>query len=86
MMQIPIILCIPYLDDSGATVLQWCEPIAPPRRNAVASDYEITDRLLDEIEVAVGARPTQYVMSIGGSRRWNPRSHTWEPNSPTPAE
>ena len=36
------------------------------------------DRLIDQLERAVGERPMQYMLSGGGERRWNEMRKCWE--------
>jgi lauroyl/myristoyl acyltransferase len=75
--QVPIALCIPYVDDAGGVVLWWSEVIpAPPRRDRSADEVTIS-RLMDDIELAVGRRPDQYVLEIGWGRRWDPTRERW---------
>ena len=77
--QAPVVLAIPYADDAGRTVIEWLGPFPPPARDAVAGEAVLLDVLLDHIEHAVGARPTQYVLQIGGSRRWSAAARQWSP-------
>jgi len=75
--QCPILTCITYMRDDGAVVVEWGEPIPPAASDDKQSDLALTDRLLLDIERAVGLRPSQYVLNIGGSRRWNPAGSQW---------
>jgi hypothetical protein len=42
------------------------------------ADIRITNEILDRIERAVGRWPGQYVLPIGGQRRWNAAACRWE--------
>jgi lauroyl/myristoyl acyltransferase len=75
--QRPIIVCVPFLDEAGRTVLEWSEPIPPPARDDETADLRITNAVLDLLERAVGLRPGQYVLSIGDERRWDSASQCW---------
>jgi lauroyl/myristoyl acyltransferase len=70
----PVIACVISVDDQGGKVLEWGDPIYPDKKG----DIEIIDDLLDTMEIAVGERPSQYVLPIGGGRRWNAPDRRWE--------
>ena len=87
--QCPIVTCAPYMDEQGGVVIEWGELIAAPDRKDADADMRISNQMLDEIEHAIGARPGQYVQSIGHDRRWDPVSRKWRtaaarPVSPLP--
>jgi lauroyl/myristoyl acyltransferase len=69
----PIISCVYWEEDDGTVVLRWGAPILH-----VDDEIETMNRLIDTFEVAVGERPTQYVLDIGNERRWNPKLRSWE--------
>ncbi|HZH42076.1 MAG TPA: hypothetical protein VFD85_13760 [Gemmatimonadales bacterium] len=77
--QTPVVLAIPYLGEGGRTVIEWHGPFAPPPPEAWEAEAALCDLLLDRIETAVGERPTQYVMKIGGQRRWDDAARQWRP-------
>jgi lauroyl/myristoyl acyltransferase len=80
--QCPILPCLPFVDGSGAVVLEWGDVIPPPPLSDVDADVRITDELIDRIERAIGSRPTQYVNAPGRWRRWNGDAGRWEDLDP----
>lgn len=81
LLKCPIVPCVTFMRDDGTIVVQWGEPIesiAPLVPVDKDADIRITDLLLLDIERAVGLRPSQYVLDIGGSRRWNSSIEQWE--------
>ena len=75
--QCPIVICVPILEEDERIVLEWGPPIAPSPMDDAEADARVTDMLLDEIERAIGRRPEQYVLPIGGERRWDPVAERW---------
>jgi lauroyl/myristoyl acyltransferase len=73
----PIIPCVTFLEREGA-VVEWGIPIPPPAANDERADIQGTDQLLQYIERGVGSRPSQYVLDIGASRRWNSSAEQWQ--------
>jgi lauroyl/myristoyl acyltransferase len=74
----PLLLAMPVMADDGRTVRMRL--FGPFRSNAAAvdqQDIEVTQQVLDIIEREVGERPCQYMLDIGGDRRWDPDTHTW---------
>jgi hypothetical protein len=72
-----VISCVYMLEEDGTYVLEWGTPIRCNGRFA-ENDVDVMNALIDPLEVAVGERPTQYVLGIGSDRRWNPGSRRWE--------
>jgi lauroyl/myristoyl acyltransferase len=60
----PILVCVPYLDESGTMVIDWRRRIEVSPDGAEQNDREITNRILDEIERAALERPDQYVIDL----------------------
>ena len=77
MARCPIISCVYSLENDGTIVLEWGSPIRIACNDA-DSDVDVMNKLIDTLELAIGERPTQYVLRIGDSRRWNSRSRRWE--------
>ena len=71
--QCPIVSCVCWQEDDGAFVLEWGSPI-----QHVDNEIDTMNRLIDAMEVAIGERPTQYLLNIGGERRWNATRRRWE--------
>lgn len=82
--QCPIATCIPFVADDGTVVLEWGTIIPPPAPTDENADIRITNELLDRFERAVGLRPAQYVLPIGGERQWNAATSRWEEGASTP--
>ena len=76
--QCPIVPCVTFMPGDRTIAIQWGDPIAPPVQNDKDADTRMTDRLLVDIERAVGLRPSQYVLEIGCSRRWNSSAAQWD--------
>jgi lauroyl/myristoyl acyltransferase len=72
----PIIGCVYTIQDDGTIFVEW----GVPKRD-MANPNRVMDELLDMMEQAIGERPSQYVLRIGGERRWNVETRTWEPLS-----
>jgi hypothetical protein len=75
--QRPIVVCVPFLDEAGRTVLEWSLPIPAPARDDDGADARITNDILDILERAIGLRPGQYVLAIGEQRRWSETAKCW---------
>ena len=75
--QCPIISCVPMEESDGTIVLEWGVPIRINGSEA-NNDVNLMNKLLDSVEVAIGERPMQYIIDIGGERRWNSKSKRWE--------
>jgi len=80
--QCPVVACAAYVRNDGTVVLEWGPVIPPPPRKEQAADIRNTDKLLDFMEVAIGRRPSQYVLYIGEERRWNAALQQWEDPKP----
>jgi lauroyl/myristoyl acyltransferase len=78
--QCPVVSCTYYVEDDGTVVLGWGSPICPKK---AADDVRITNALLNDLEIAIGERPTQYILNIGRGRRWNSDKKCWETTSTT---
>ncbi len=76
--QCPIIPCVTFIQDNGTLVVEWGTPIQPPAPHDKDADIQITEKLLQHIERAVGSRPSQYVLDIGSLRRWNSLKSQWQ--------
>ncbi len=76
--QCAIISCIIWRENDGTVVLDWGDPIRPALRGTKVEDISIMNKLLDRLEVAIGRRPTQYLLEICGQRRWNPYLEHWQ--------
>jgi lauroyl/myristoyl acyltransferase len=75
--QRPIVVCVPFLDTEGRTVLDWSDPIPAPARDDESADDRVTNAVVDFLERAVGLRPGQYVLPIGDQRRWSETAMCW---------
>ena len=73
----PIVVCIPYLKDDRTIVLDWIRVIRPSSTSNNDADRRVTDTILDDIERAVGRRPSQYVLDFLGQRRWDSPTERW---------
>jgi lauroyl/myristoyl acyltransferase len=71
--QCPIVSCVYWQEDDGTLVLRWGSPI-----QRVDNEIDTMNSLIDALEVAIGERPTQYVLRIGRERRWNATTKRWE--------
>lgn len=74
----PIIPCVPRVVKHRQIELQWGEPVLPhPTKESKQDDASVTSELLGFFEVAIGERPSQYVLPIGEDRRWEPDRIRW---------
>jgi len=81
----PLLLAIPMMSDDGDAVRMRL--FGPFHSNATSEDQrdiEVTQRMLDVIEREVGERPCEYLLDIGGDRRWDPGAQRWL-DAPLPA-
>ena len=76
--QANLLSCVLWIDNDRRVVIEWGTPILPPEEWNEAADISIMNRLLDPLEVAIGKRPTQYVLTCGADRQWNPAVQEWE--------
>ncbi len=76
--QANVVSCVQWVDEDGHAVIEWGAIIPPPEEGNKAAEISIMNRLLDPFEVAIGKRPTQYVLPIGADRQWNPSVQSWE--------
>jgi hypothetical protein len=74
----PLLLAIPVMSDDGTTVrMRLFGPFHSNAASAEQRDVDVTQQVLDVIEREVGERPCEYVLDIGGDRRWDPDTRTW---------
>jgi hypothetical protein len=73
----PIISCVHTLESDGSIVLEWGAPIRIVG-NEPSNDIDVMNALIDRVEIAIGDRPTQYALEIGGDRHWDSISRRWE--------
>lgn len=75
--QCPIVLCHPYLSETGTITFEWVRVIDPPAEQDAEADVRISNILLDDIEAAIGRHPTQYVIDFLGPRRLERLTRHW---------
>jgi lauroyl/myristoyl acyltransferase len=73
----PMVGCVYIVEDDGRIVLEWGSPIRSSEKDD-RTEIDLMNHVVDQLEIAVGERPTQYVLDIGGDRRWNSSQKTWE--------
>ena len=74
----PLLLAIPVMSDDGSTVrMRMVGPFHSSAASADQQDVDVTQQMLDVIEREVGERPCDYLLDIGGDRRWDPGTQTW---------
>lgn len=71
--QCPVVSCVCWREDDGTVFIKWGTPIL-----RVDDQIDAMNQLIDPLEVAVGERPTKYVVDIGDERRWNAALRRWE--------
>lgn len=84
----PLLLGLPVMSDDGRSVrMRVFGPFRSTAPSAEQQDVDVTNQVLDVIEREVGERPCEYLLDIGGERRWNRREHEWfdAPRSAAPA-
>jgi lauroyl/myristoyl acyltransferase len=75
----PLLLGIPVLSDDGRAVrMRLFGPFRSHAASGDQQDIEVTQQVLDIIEREVGERPCEYLLDIGGDRRWNPQERAWQ--------
>lgn len=78
---VPILVCTarcPRHAPGAATsdaVLDWSAPVWPAVDSS--GDADVTHRVLDVLESAIGRDPELYGLPIGGRRRWDAAGGTW---------
>lgn len=81
----PLLLGIPVMSDDGNAVrLRLFGPFHSHSPSADQQDIDVTQQVLDIIEREVGERPCEYLLDIGGDRRWDPGAQRWL-DAPLPA-
>jgi lauroyl/myristoyl acyltransferase len=74
----PLLLAIPVMsEDHSAVRMRLFGPFRSSAVSADQQDVEITQQMLDAVEREVGERPCEYVLDIGGDRRWDPDTQSW---------
>lgn len=73
--QCDVTLVIPRLARDGVVEFHWGET---HRVQEGDSRGTMTNRLLDELEPYVGRFPENYTLEIGGERRWDSTTNTWQ--------
>jgi lauroyl/myristoyl acyltransferase len=73
----PIICCIPTFESDGTIMLEWGFPIQNIN-DGKTNDINAMNQLFEMLEIAIGERPTEYILGIGGDRRWNSERKQWE--------
>lgn len=76
--KVPVITCIPYVNDDGDLVVEWKQPIKLSTDGDGYSEERLMNTLLHDIEIAIGNRPSQYVLGIGSERLWSRDKQCWE--------
>lgn len=76
--QCPIVVCLPYLAEDSHVVIEWTRIIPPAPPHDAASDARVIDLVLNDLEVAIGKRPSQYVLDFLNERRWDANSERWQ--------
>jgi lauroyl/myristoyl acyltransferase len=84
--QCPILLALPVLDREGREIqLRLLGPFRAALPEAENADTDVSQQMLDVIEREIGQRPCDYMLEIGGERRWNAQSQSWLPLPPSTA-
>lgn len=76
--QCPIAVCLPYVVAKEHVVIEWTRVIPPPPPRGNVADAQVLDPILDDIETAIGKRPSQYVLDFLSTRRWNAGTERWQ--------
>jgi hypothetical protein len=69
-------------DDSRSVRMRLFGPFRANAASEEQQDIEVTHQVLDVIEREVGTRPCEYMLDIGGDRRWDPRANAWTEIAP----
>ena len=72
-----MISCVYIVENDGSYVIEWGSPVRSSENHST-DEIGLMNEVIDVLEVAVGERPTQYVLEIAGDRRWNPNKKHWE--------
>jgi lauroyl/myristoyl acyltransferase len=68
----PIVSCVYWQQDEDTVIVEWGAPI-----QQVDDELDAMNLLIHKLEVAIGERPMQYMLSIGGQRCWNEALKRW---------
>lgn len=83
----PLLLALPvHAADGHGIRMRVFGPYRSDLTDPLAHDAHVTHQMLDEIEREIGRRPTEYVLHIGGERRWDPATETWSRIAPPAAQ
>ena len=81
----PLLLGLPLVSADGCAVrMRLLGPFRPGGTVSEQQDGDAMRQVLDAIEREVGERPCEYLLDIGGERRWNPQQQRWD-DAPLPA-
>jgi lauroyl/myristoyl acyltransferase len=76
--QCAVISCTCWVEGNQDIILEWGDPLRLPKQGDTEADILSINKLLDKLEIAVGRRPSQYVLEIGSDRRWDPITERWK--------
>jgi hypothetical protein len=74
----PLLLALPVMSNDGSAVrMRLFGPFHSSAASTDQQDIDVTQQVLDVIEREVGERPCDYLLDIGGDRRWDAETQSW---------
>jgi len=75
---VPVMLALPIHDEEKNEVrVRMFGPFTSQAVLPEQQDIDVTQQLLNAIEVEIGLRPAEYVLEIGSDRRWDAAARKW---------
>jgi len=73
----PLLFLLPVLEKNKHVRVRLLGPFTSGETDPDKHDIDITCQVLDFVEREVGRRPTEYILDIGGARRWDATREIW---------
>lgn len=73
----PLLFLMPVLEGGKHVRVRVLGPFTSTETDPDRYDIDVTHQVLDYVEREVGRRPAEYILDIGGARRWDAARETW---------
>ncbi len=73
----PLLFLMPVVESDRQVRVRLMGPFTSNETEPDKYDIDVTRQVLDLVEREVGRRPTEYILDIGGGRRWDAELETW---------
>jgi lauroyl/myristoyl acyltransferase len=73
----PLLFLMPVREPGNHVRVRVLGPFTSAETDPDRHDTDLTHQVLDYVEREVGRRPAEYILDIGGARRWDAARETW---------